>query len=257
MNLSGRKRNPALFLYRLLWNSLDWLFPPDCAGCGSPGFRWCQPCQEGIQQFGSDVCPLCGFPGYGGKLCPTCRVNPPHFSALRSYGRYFGALRLAIHALKYKKDIAIAETLSLHLIEIYKEQAWHIDFVTAVPLNRDRFNQRGYNQSALLAYPLALFIRKPYLRMALERTRNTPPQVGLNAAQRRLNVQGAFCADAGRVRGKTALIVDDVTTTGATISACSEALLDAGAKAVYGLTLARAARMADSDDRLDGEPDLP
>jgi ComF family protein len=115
-----------------------------------------------------------------------------------------------------------------------------VELVTPVPLGVARHAQRGYNQSALLAFPLALSSKLAYGSQALIKVREARSQVGLSLAERFENVAGAFQASPKIVAGKTILIVDDVTTSGATMQACATALLQAGAHQVYGLTLARA-----------------
>jgi predicted amidophosphoribosyltransferase len=100
--------------------------------------------------------------------------------------------------------------------------------------------ERGYNQVSFLALPLALALGIPYKPKGLTRIHETNTQVNLSASERLRNVMGAFIADSSIVENKTVLVIDDVATTGSTISACTEALVDAGAKEVYGLTLARA-----------------
>jgi ComF family protein len=118
--------------------------------------------------------------------------------------------------------------------------SWPIEIVVPVPIGRARRKERGYNQAALLAYPLALCSEIPYQSHALSRKRETRTQVGLNPLERKLNVADAFVAAREFVEGKSVLVVDDVTTTGATLNACAQALISAGARLVYGLTLARA-----------------
>lgn len=140
--------------------------------------------------------------------------------------------------------MGMGEVLAPHLVDLVKAQEWTFDLITSVPLSRQRIRERGYNQAEMLAIPLALALNKPYYAKALARVRNTASQVGLTAAERLVNVQGAFNAKSSLVEGKTILVVDDVTTTGATIQACTTALIDGGAAAVYGLTLARAVHRA-------------
>jgi competence protein ComFC len=153
---------------------------------------------------------------------------------------YEGPLRNAVHGLKYKRNIGLAESLSTHLVEIYKTLGWKIDLVVPVPLSNRRRLERGYNQANLLAYPMALTCQLPYSNHAMNRVRETRSQVGLTTGERQLNVKDAFTADPTIVRGKSVLVIDDVATTGATQQACASALMGAGASTVYGLTLARA-----------------
>jgi ComF family protein len=122
-----------------------------------------------------------------------------------------------------------------------RELDWETDFITAVPISIARRAQRGYNQAALLALPLALGSGIPYRPRALTKLRETRTQVGLTVLQRRENVAQAYQANSRLVKEKRVLVVDDITTSGATIEACAMALLQSGAHCVYGLTLAHAA----------------
>jgi ComF family protein len=108
--------------------------------------------------------------------------------------------------------------------------------------------ERGYNQASLLARPFAYAIQKPFRPNIIVKSRETRTQVGLSAMERKQNVEGAFSCRSTLVKSKAILIIDDVTTTGSTISACAQAFHKAGASAVYGLTLTRAVLQADADD---------
>jgi ComF family protein len=142
--------------------------------------------------------------------------------------------------LKYRRDIGLGEALARPLVKYYRTLKWQIDLVVPIPLGDRRRAKRGYNQVALLAYPFALSLGIPYRPNALRRVRDTRSQVGLSFQERQINVQGAFRSQANLVQGKNVLVMDDVTTTGATIRAGSVALVEMGARKVYGLTLARA-----------------
>jgi ComF family protein len=142
--------------------------------------------------------------------------------------------------LKYKNDIGLCEPLGQHLVQLLQEQAWPVDCIIPVPLNSHRRRERGYNQSALLAFFLTLQTGLPSIPSALQRIRNTRSQVGLTAEERHQNLDGAFSARADRISGRTVLLLDDVMTTGATLRNAARALLMAGASQVYALTLARA-----------------
>lgn len=113
--------------------------------------------------------------------------------------------------------------------------------IVPVPLGVARMAERGYNQASLLAKPLAGRTGLPYRVDILKKTRDTPSQVGLDFERRRANVAGTFEVVSTDVRDKTVLVVDDVATSGATLNACTQALLSAGARAVYAITLARTA----------------
>jgi len=152
---------------------------------------------------------------------------------------YRDEIRNAIHRLKYNNDMALGEVFSKYLVQLYRKQGWQVDMVIPVPLSRERIKQRGYNQSALLARPVAVNLNLVYSGKVLYRERDTRSQVGLSADERRSNVWGAFRADERQVRDRSILLVDDVTTTGSTMNACAHALMQAGAQDVYCITLAR------------------
>lgn len=240
MFIPGTVRQPVYRLYQLAWAGLDWIYPPRCGGCGAPGARWCRACQESVQPISSVFCSICGQPLQDADLCEACRVSKPVFMALRSWAIYQGALRKAIHCLKYEGDLSLGDVLARPMIDMLKRLGWQVDLVVPVPISPARKAERGYNQAALLAFPLALGSGIPYRSKALIKIRETRSQVGLNAAQRRENVAEAFEASESLVRDRCVLVVDDVTTTGATMQVCAEALIAARAREVYGLTLARA-----------------
>lgn len=230
----------AYRLYHSIWIGLDWLYPPACGGCGKRGNRWCATCQQNTEVISPPVCKQCGERLASGMLCSRCRANPPAYAALRSYASFSGPLRQALHRLKYARNIALGEAFALHLVEVLEREDWEADFLLPVPLSAGRLAERGYNQAALLARPLALATGLPYRPQALWKIRETPTQVGLTASGRRSNLKGAFQAHPGAVGGARVLVVDDVTTSGATLEACAEALCSAGACQVFALTLARA-----------------
>jgi ComF family protein len=141
----------------------------------------------------------------------------------------------------------VAHVLAWNLAVYLDGLGWQADEIIPVPLSAQRFAERGYNQVDLIARPLASLMRWHYLPQALRRSRHTHSQVGLDGAERRKNVMGAFVADARLVTGKTILLVDDITTTGATIGAASASLMQAGAGKVFTLTVAKALQKYDSD----------
>jgi competence protein ComFC len=226
-------------LYRGLWTGLDWIYPPYCGGCHKPGDRWCSDCQKNVEKLETKFCQRCGDIYEGDAICLKCQVSLPMYQALRSWGKFSGPLREAIHRLKYKNDIGMGEALSINLIELFYRLKWPVNLIVPVPLGVKRQHERGYNQSTLLARPIALSAGLQLRTNALLRARETATQVGLSASERKVNVRGAFLARRDLVKGKNILVVDDVTTTGSTIEACSEALISAGANQVFGLTLAR------------------
>ena len=234
------KASPLFRLYRLAWSGLDWIYPPTCGGCDQPGERWCPACRGSVRLLQPPLCPRCGQTLAADQPCLACPPGGYRFHALRSWAEFSGPLRNAIHRLKYQGDMALGEALAHPLAELLCRLGWEVEMVCPVPLGIARQQQRGYNQATLLALPLALACSLPYRPQALRKIRHTRSQVGLSRAERRENVAGAFQAQARWAQDKTVLVVDDVATSGATLDACAAALLAAGARAVYGLTLARA-----------------
>ena len=124
--------------------------------------------------------------------------------------------------------------------EVIPLTAVDTDLIIPIPLHPERERERGYNQSTLLARELSGQSHVPYSTNGLQRTRPTPPQAQLNAQARRENVRGAFMADASKVAHKRIVLIDDVCTTGSTLSEAAEALYAAGATAVSAHCFARA-----------------
>jgi competence protein ComFC len=159
---------------------------------------------------------------------------------LRSWSIFEGPVRSAVLNLKYHRNAALGEVLAQPLAEYVRTLDWQVDLVIPVPLGKERARERGYNQIGIVAKPVAAIRHWQYAPSGLTRTRETRSQVGLTAVERKANVLGAFMAEKEIVSGKRVLLMDDVATTGATISECASALLQANTKIVYALTLARA-----------------
>jgi competence protein ComFC len=226
--------------YQVYWSALDWLFPPNCGGCGKTGTRWCPGCHASVQKIAPPLCPKCGQKQPRAELCVRCQKTAPGYTALRSWAVFDGKARNALHQLKYRRNVGLGEMLARSLVELVQSEKWIIDLIIPVPLGLARLAERGYNQSSLLARPLSLALNVPYRPQLLTRAKETRSQVGLTVAERRLNVSGAFIAHPTHVAEQRVLLVDDVTTSGSTLEACAEALFTAGARQVYGLTFARA-----------------
>ncbi len=228
---------------RITQQLLDIVFPPRCAGCQKSGAVLCATCRATFSAVGQQFCRQCGsvLPITG--LCQHCYPHQPRLSGLLAVSSYEGALRTCIHALKYDGNTRLAEPLGEVLAEAYLTFGMQADAIISVPLHRERQQQRGYNHAHLLAKVCASHIHVPLRDDIIVRHRATSAQVGLKAHERQQNVAGAFdCVDsfkAGPLFGRTLLIIDDVYTTGATLGACAAPLFTAGAKAVWGLVLAR------------------
>lgn len=221
---------------------LDLLYPPRCVaeGCGSREGWLCGPCRLTIRPVPGPRCPRCALPLVGGG-CRACAAHTPCFDAAVAVGVYESPLREALHALKYARVTALAQPLGDLAAGLLTGLPF--DLVVPVPAHRQRVAGRGVDQATLLAQAVARRWERPCLPAALLRTRSTLPQAKLGPAARRANVAGAFRAVVG-LSGQRVLLVDDVLTTGATASACAEALRGAGAAEVRVCTVARALGVA-------------
>ena len=246
---SGLPLSWRFTLRQAVWAAADIAFPPRCAGCGQAGARFCAACQQSLAGLPVPVCDLCGYPRAAdeARLCGPCRgrTAPAAIAGMRSTAFFEGPLRLALHNLKYKRDIILADTLARLLAEAFRTYAVPGDLVLPVPLSAQRLRERGYNQAALLARGFAELAGLPYTLGGATRVRHTATQVGLSASERWKNLAGAFKGEARVVSGRRVILIDDVCTTGSTLEACAEALAAAGAAAVWGLTVARARRAAE------------
>jgi ComF family protein len=180
--------------------------------------------------------------------CGLCRRQGPPFLKAAAYGSYDGGLRELIHLLKYQQVRPAARVLGRMLAEVIAGLAPAFEearpWLVPVPLHPSRLRQRGFNQSELIAQEALKFqpaIRGLELHAAvLQRTRQTESQIGLTRHQRRENIRGAFnLTHPGEVQGRDILLVDDVFTTGTTVSECARVLRRAGATRVWVATVAR------------------
>src|SRR5690554_1043335 len=173
--------------------------------------------------------------------CRYCRGEKRHYQRMRAVAVYDGYMREILQAVKYgfRPDLAAAVG-SLLAVAVENDPAYdRIDAVVPVPLHPERLADRGYNQGLLLARPVAAALRVPVFDKVLVRTRFTKSQSGLGRRERKANVAGAFLvANCREVAGKRLLLVDDICTTGYTLSECARVLLLAGARRVEGLTAA-------------------
>ena len=219
--------------------ALDLLFPPRCVGCGREGSFLCPACVAGLPRAEAPRCSLCWQPLASGRgPCGGCRQTPPVVDGLRAAFRLEGAVREAVHALKYSQLSALAAPMAALMAPVLAQEIPPADFLAPVPLSPRRQRERGYNQAALLARELAKLCGPPVLT-GLVRTRNTSPQArSADAQARHQNVADAFACRKS-ARGQHFILIDDVTTTGATLNACAGALKKAGASSVWALTFAR------------------
>jgi len=186
------------------------------------------------------LCPRCGKPQPSGILCPGCVGWQAEIDGIRSPFRFDGVMRQAIYQLKYRNLRALAVPLAKLLHDYLSTNPVPGEAVVPVPLHQKRLRERGYNQSSLLARELGKLINLPVVDSCLIRLRHAPPQARTSTVdKRRSNVAGAFTCRDQRLQDKQVLLVDDVSTSGATLDACAGALKAAGATSVWGLVLAR------------------
>ena len=235
--------NPKSLITRVADSVIAALLAPACAVCSTLVDEplsgcVCRNCWNAIRPITPPLCDGCGDPlSRGDDVCEDCGRSERAVTRARAIGQYDGVLRDVIHSFKYDKRHSLARPLA-HLMRVRGAAVLEAaDCIIPVPLHWRREYQRGFNQSRALSQHLGL----PVLN-ALARTRHTRAQVELAADRRYSNVANAF-ALRGRwqrhINGARVVIVDDVSTTGATLESCAHVLKAFGASEVYALTAAR------------------
>ncbi|UMY20006.1 ComF family protein [Methylobacterium organophilum] len=238
---------------RAAWDgALGLVYPPTCVGCGAATAEphaLCPACWSGLSLIERPFCERLGTPfaldlGLGPLLSPRAIAEPPVFARARAVALYDGTARDLVHRLKYGDRLDLARVMGRMMAAAGRDLLAETDLIVPVPLHGLRLWRRRFNQSALLARAVGRLAQRPCDLQALARVKATRPQVGLTRAQRAQNLQGAFRvpeAARPRIAGRRLLLVDDVTTTGATGNAAARALLRGGAKQVDLLTFATVA----------------
>ncbi len=225
---------------RLKGTALDLLFPKWCIGCGREGDFICHSCRRSLPRITPPVCPRCGRPQPSGVLCPGCVNWQAEIDGIRSPFIFDGVMRQAIHQLKYQNLRALAAPLAQMLQDYLIDNPVPAEVLVPVPLHPKRLRERGYNQSSLMARELGKLTNLAVIDGCLIRQRHAPPQARTsNVDERRSNIAGAFTCCDQRLRDKRVLLIDDVSTSGATLDACAAAVKAAGAASVWGLVVAR------------------
>lgn len=231
---------------------LDLVFAPICVSCGGaippsdPVRVVCLLCWSRATPIPAPRCPRCWHPLLApGEECRACDALIPGVRCVRSAFLMESPIREVVHALKYRGWESVCRPAAQRLarVPLPADVVEEADLVVPVPVSAVRLRERGYNQAALLARAFVELTGRDYAPELLRRTRATETQTALHPDERRANVAGAFdVADGedGRLHRRHLLLVDDVWTTGATALACANTLLNAGARAVSILTLARA-----------------
>jgi competence protein ComFC len=216
--------------------AVDLVYPKRCAKCRRRGTWLCADCSATLPQFSPPWCDRCGVPGTYSRC--KCTSTPENLEQVRSVGPFDGWLRGAIVEFKYHGEWARAAHLSEPLAAAVAHMP-QADALIPVPLHDTRLRQRGFNQSLLLAQHTGALLGID-VKDALVRTRRTDAQVNLGSEQRTINVAGAFAVQPNiSVAGLAIVLIDDVITTGSTLSGCAEALINAGATSVKAASLAR------------------
>lgn len=220
--------------------TLDLLFPPLCAACNKLGSLLCDDCLAKMPWVKEPICLRCGRSLlHPANACGACWQESFPLQQVRASLFYREPLAGVIHKMKYGGLFALAKPLAQIMAKTWPDWRPAPDTIIPIPLHKRRIRRRGFNQSALLAFRVGRQLNISVNDQALQRIRHTLPQVDLSPAQRLVNVRGAFTADVNQVEGKQILLIDDVYTTGATMSAAADALIASGARSVSAYCLAR------------------
>ncbi len=230
----------------LLQAVLDFTLPPRCLSCSklvSEHGNICPECFGEFKIIGKHQCHCCGLPfefDMGEEArCKFCIAEKPKFRQVRAFCYYEGTGRKLAIKLKFGDGTYLAPHISRLMANSYDEALAKADIISPIPLHFRRKLGRKYNQAGLLAKNIAKARNIDYQPLLLKRVRHTKSQTRLNRENRQKNVENAFAATHGSLKGKTILLVDDVMTTGATMNECAKVLRKAGAHKVYGIVFAR------------------
>lgn len=240
---------PALALPNQFRGLVSLLYPAFCAGCGASvesGEQLCTRCLEEAPRLRAPFCERCSQPFSGAFTdsftCENCHDRILHFDAAISCYRSRGVVREVMHDFKYGKRLHLRHPLGRWLCAALDDPRLaqrRIDCIVPVPLHPARERERGFNQAEILAHALSRRSGLP-VRVLLRRTRYTTTQTQFDRHQRMENLAGAFRLRRGAdVQDCRVLLVDDVLTTGSTLSECAGVLKRAGALSVHAATAAR------------------
>lgn len=229
-------------LQRLKTWCLDLLFPKYCVGCGLEGAFLCMPCR-GRLAFGTPACPVCRRRNFTGIVCPTCGEVTHLRRFLAPFSYRDPLVRELIHTYKYAGVRELAATFADEIeafLNFYGVHPHGPSALVPIPLHRSRERSRGFNQARLLAEVFGQRLGLPVIE-ALARVRPTEQQIEMKSHdERRANVAGAFrVATREELTGRTAILVDDVSTSGATLAEAARTLRDAGCHTVWAITIAK------------------
>jgi len=236
---------------KYLGKFIDFLFPKTCLACGNfilsgePSKYLCGLCYQKIKFIEPPVCEKCGVPvNSDEKYCKRCTIDKEkiYYDSIRGITYFEEPIKECIHMLKYKGKEYLRFFLSDFFINYIQKNDYllNVDLIFSVPTHWTRKLKRGFNQSELLAELISKKFNIEYNSTNLYRKKMTKPQAKLNREERLININEAFAVrNSDSLIGKSVLIIDDVSTTGETINQCAKVLKYAGAKSIFGLTLAR------------------
>ncbi len=235
-------------------------FPPSCGLCDQPvrdrDAIICGACRDCLISIPEPICEICGMPLSAdvppvNPVCGACLSAPPPYSKARFGVVHAGNVRHALIGFKYYGQIHRRAALARILTERFDHyfSADNAEMIIPMPMHPRRLIERGFNQVVLLGESLERHTGISMCRTVLTKIRDTPPQVGLPRAQRVKNIKGSFGINGNeRIRGKRVLLVDDVSTTGSTISEASKTLMHSGASRVEVIVLALRTQNVISED---------
>ena len=225
-------------------NQITEMFAPTfrCLNCGKDvfdGTGFCSDCAKDVVYNNGKTCKRCGVGIDGAEdYCDNCSLDKMYFDCAYSVFSYEGAVQKAILSMKFHHLASNAKVLAKYLVFMAKKVNLKYDIVTFIPMSKKAFRKRRYNQAQLLAKHFCNLLDKDnLLTETIVKIKETKAQEQLNKTERKINLLGAYKINAD-VKGKRVLVIDDVKTTGATLNECAKVLKNAGATAVYGLTVA-------------------
>ena len=238
-------------IHNIFLGLLDIMYPRHCFACDKSlheekNAYICENCLEIVKKTDAKRCSKCGLklgPGVtsSGKGCHECENTNLRFEKSLFVSDNTEPVRTLIHQFKYKKQMCLATPLGSLLINLlYQKNICEIDFVVPVPLHWKKKQERGFNQSELMAKKICNKLSIPISINNLHRVKNTMSQTQLSLLQRQKNVKNAFkVKNPEKFFQKNVLLVDDVLTTGMTASECAKSLINAGTNKVFLIALAR------------------
>lgn len=226
---------------------LDLLFPKECLGCKKEGEWFCEKCLKEIPLNQEIYCPVCQKKLNHNTVCFECqkKTSLDGFFSASTYEN--NLLKKAVKTLKYHYVTELSQALSHLLIKYLKNLNPEITkpilktgpLIIPIPLHKKRLRERGFNQSELLGQGIATAFGFKYQARILERKIYTAPQAELSRKERLNNIKDCFkLKENFKLKGQTVILIDDVFTTGATMQETAKVLKKAGAKKVWGLTVA-------------------